>query len=296
MSKDKESNQNKNESPEDIKEICGVIMPISDTDGYRPKHWQDVAEIIHSVIQDAGFQGKIVSDSKVSNIIHNEIVQNIAENPIIICDVSSKNPNVMFELGLRLAFDKPTIVIKDDETNYNFDTSPIRHLQYPKDLRHSEILSFKSELKEMLIATYEAFKEGKYVTFLQSFTKYKPKLQEKEVGFEELMNKRFDDLSLLLQKRGGPTENVGFKPNDDKTKLSLYKMGDWFVKNYLDKNVIDRNAFHKLPFDEKANILKGSSDYQSYFKDISSSDQNIALVYGLTYYAAKEKPQENIKK
>jgi hypothetical protein len=34
-----------------------------------------------------------------------------------------KNPNVMFELGMRLAFDKPAIIIKDNRTNYSFDTA-----------------------------------------------------------------------------------------------------------------------------------------------------------------------------
>jgi len=31
----------------------------------------------------------------------------------------------MFELGLRLAFDKPAIIVKDDNTSYSFDTAPI---------------------------------------------------------------------------------------------------------------------------------------------------------------------------
>jgi hypothetical protein len=32
------------------------------------------------------------------------------------------------DMGLRLAFDKPTIIIKDDKTSYAFDTPPIEHL------------------------------------------------------------------------------------------------------------------------------------------------------------------------
>jgi len=42
---------------------------------------------------------------------------------MIVCDISGRNPNVMFELGLRLAFDKPAIIIKDEITPYSFDTS-----------------------------------------------------------------------------------------------------------------------------------------------------------------------------
>jgi hypothetical protein len=34
----------------------------------------------------------------------------------------------MFELGMRLAFDKPTVIIKDDKTDYMFDTGIIEHV------------------------------------------------------------------------------------------------------------------------------------------------------------------------
>ena len=60
---------------------------------------------------------------------------------MVVVDVSWKNPNVMFELGLRLAFDRPTIVVKDIETDYAFDTSPIVHVLYPRSLRYQPILT-----------------------------------------------------------------------------------------------------------------------------------------------------------
>jgi hypothetical protein len=121
------------------KETCGIIMPISGSEQYSSEHWIDVRNILDEVIMDSGFVPNIVSDADEIGIIHNRVVSNIYNNPIIICDVSSKNPNVMFELGLRLAFDKATIIIKDDATNYNFDTAAIEHLTYPKisDIRLS---------------------------------------------------------------------------------------------------------------------------------------------------------------
>jgi hypothetical protein len=50
----------------------------------------------------------------------------------------------MLELGMRLAFDKPAVIVKDDKTDYSFDTSSIEHLAYPRDLRFSKIKSFKT--------------------------------------------------------------------------------------------------------------------------------------------------------
>jgi len=92
---------------------CGIIMPISSIDGCTESHWSDVMEIISTCVQEADFEANIVSNADDVGVIHKRIVQNLYDNPIVICDVSCRNPNVMFELGMRLAFDKPTIIIKE---------------------------------------------------------------------------------------------------------------------------------------------------------------------------------------
>jgi hypothetical protein len=131
---------------EPTKPTCGIIMPISAMDGYLEAHWSDVLDIISDAIEEAGFEPHMVSEGDDVGVIHKRIVQNLYDNPIVICDVSGKNPNVMFELGLRLAFDKPTIIIKDSATKYSFDTGAIEHLEYPKDLRFAPIVEFKETL------------------------------------------------------------------------------------------------------------------------------------------------------
>ena len=98
------------------KTICGIVMPISGIDGCGESHWKDVMSIIKESIDNADFESNLVSNADDIGIIQKRIIQNLYENPIVVCDVSGKNPNVMFELGIRLAFDKPTIIIKDDKT------------------------------------------------------------------------------------------------------------------------------------------------------------------------------------
>lgn len=140
---------------ENGKLVCGIVMPISAIDGCLETHWSDVREIIDEAIEEAGFEPNLVSNADDVGIIQKRIIQNLYENPVVVCDVSGKNPNVMFELGLRLAFDKPTIIIKDDKTSYSFDTSPIEHLEYPRDLRFGRIVEFKEKLAEKIQATHE---------------------------------------------------------------------------------------------------------------------------------------------
>lgn len=148
------------------KQKCGLIMPISALDGCNEQHWSEVKEILSEAISEADLEPAMVSEADDVGIIQKRIIQNIYLNPIVVCDVSGKNPNVMFELGMRLAFDKPTIIVKDDKTAYSFDTSPIEHLTYPRDLRFNHIRKFKGDLANKLRGTLKkADSDPAYTTF-----------------------------------------------------------------------------------------------------------------------------------
>lgn len=152
---------------------CGVVMPISSIDGCSAEHWIEVKAIIFETVRSISspvFTVKLVSDDETSGVIQKRIVQNIYSSDIVICDVSAKNPNVMFELGMRLAFDKATIIVKDDKTDYSFDTGIIEHIPYPRDLRFNKIVNFKNALAEKLLATYKSAKSDlEHSTFLKNF-------------------------------------------------------------------------------------------------------------------------------
>lgn len=160
-------------------------------------------------IEAAGFEANLVSDADEVGIIQKRIIQNLYENPVVVCDVSGKNPNVMFELGIRLAFDKPTIIVKDDKTSYSFDTAPIEHLEYPRDLRFAKIVEFKEELAEKIIATHErSTKDKDYTTFLKHFGTFSiPKIDTKEVSKDafiveqlQLLQKSMTDLTARVNE------------------------------------------------------------------------------------------------
>lgn len=186
---------------------CGIIMPISSIDGCNDAHWAEVLEILNEAIGLAEFEGSLVSDSDDVGVIHKRIIQNIYANPIVVCDVSAKNPNVMFELGMRLAFDKPTIIVKDDKTPYSFDTSGIEHLEYPRDLRFSKIVEFKDKLADKIKATYDrASNDPEYTTFLKHFGEFKvAKLDSQEVSPQEYIIEELKSLKTSISRLEMPT-------------------------------------------------------------------------------------------
>ncbi|GAB3233026.1 hypothetical protein GCM10027346_20680 [Hymenobacter seoulensis] len=150
--------------------ICGIIMPIAGSTEYPAEHWAQVKSIISEAVRDAGYEARLVSDGNNSSIIHSRIVTNIYQDEIVVCDVSNRNPNVMLELGLRLASQKPVIVIKDDVTPYSFDSSPIEHIPYPKGLDYYSINEFKRKLTARIHSDLDAVKKAGYKSFLDSFS------------------------------------------------------------------------------------------------------------------------------
>jgi hypothetical protein len=156
---------------------CGLIMPLAEFDNCSAGHWEEVRSIIGDAVErlsEPKFRTRMVSDGDETGIIHRRIIQNVYADPIAICDVSGRNPNVLFELGMRLAFDKPVVIIKDDKTPFMFDTGMIEHLPYPRDLRHGAIENFKAALAKKVTNTYSASLENPdSVSFIKSFGPFK---------------------------------------------------------------------------------------------------------------------------
>lgn len=153
------SKKSKVEEPEvdkaDDKE-CFVIMPISDQHGYEDGHFQLVYEdIISPAVEAAGLKPYRGDDTKNSNLIQLDILKRIIHTPMAVCDISSKNPNVFYELGMRQAFDMPTVLIKDESTDTPFDISGLRYVEYRKGMRHRDVTEAIKELTEMVRDTFE---------------------------------------------------------------------------------------------------------------------------------------------
>lgn len=188
---------------------CGLIMPISAIDECTADHWAEVkAVVIEAIeaIEEPRFKVRLVSDADETGVIQKRIVQNVYNSDIIVCDVSAKNPNVMFELGLRLAFDKPTVIIKDDKTDYSFDTGIIEHVTYPRDLRFAKIVDFKNTLADKVAATHKAaLSDPNHSPFLKNFGTFQvAALSQTEVAPDkivvELLTEMQGDIDLLKRR------------------------------------------------------------------------------------------------
>ncbi|WP_318474368.1 hypothetical protein [Photobacterium leiognathi] len=134
---------------------CFVIMPISSQNGYDDGHFQLVYEdIIKPAIDNAGMSPFRADETKNTNLIQLDILKNVIESPIAICDMSSKNPNVFYELGMRQAFDLPTVLLRDEVTDAPFDINGLRYVTYQKGMKHRDVKDAVAQLSQALIDTY----------------------------------------------------------------------------------------------------------------------------------------------
>lgn len=148
---------------------CFIIMPLADCESYEKGHFKKVYEdILKVACHKAGFAPVRADEVKQTNLIHLDILQKLIESPIAICDLSNRNPNVLFEFGLRQAFDKPTVLVQEVGTQKIFDISPLRYTEYRKELKYREVLEDQNLISDALTATKEATDKGEGVNSIVS--------------------------------------------------------------------------------------------------------------------------------
>lgn len=145
---------------------CFVMMPISDPDGYASGHFQRVYEdIIRPACQMAGYRATRADHVQETNLIHLDMLQRLLNAPVAVCDLSTRNANVLFELGLRQAFDKPVVLIRETGTPELFDVAPLRATPYRPTRIYNEVIEDHAKIRDAILATVRAAekKERKYV-------------------------------------------------------------------------------------------------------------------------------------
>lgn len=139
--------------------ICFVIMPIADMPGYDPGHYGRVYEhLLKPAIIGAGYIPVRADDTSKTDYIVVGIIQKIVESDMVVCDLSGRNANVMYELGIRHAFNKPVVLIKDTCTEKVFDVQGLRYTLYNESLRIDSVEKDIAKIQQSIVETAGADK------------------------------------------------------------------------------------------------------------------------------------------
>jgi hypothetical protein len=127
--------------------LCFVLMPFK-------KSWSNMVYIryLRENIESLGLQC-IKADELKGQIIIEDIWTKINQAAFLIADVTDKNPNVMYELGIAHTIGKPTILITQEIETIPFDFNYLRHHPYKTDFEDKE--RFDIEIKKAINELYK---------------------------------------------------------------------------------------------------------------------------------------------
>ncbi len=132
-------------------------MPFVEKDATHSKGF--FSEVLRSLITPAGLEAGFTvetANKQGSDIIHSTIINDLLEADLVIADLTAHNPNVLFELGVRMEQDKPVALIKSTGTGRIFDVdNMLRVFEYDSNLWQSTIEKDLPKLKEHIKAAWE---------------------------------------------------------------------------------------------------------------------------------------------
>lgn len=127
--------------------LCFVLMPFS-------QKWSErvYKKLIRENIESLGLQC-IRADNLTGPIVIEDIWTKINQAAFIIADVTDRNPNVMYEMGIVHTIGKTTILITQDINKIPFDFRHLRHNEYADNSDSFEL--FGDKLKQLVIDLYK---------------------------------------------------------------------------------------------------------------------------------------------
>jgi hypothetical protein len=118
-----------------------VIMP------FDPEFNDAFEQLLKPPLEAAGFRVERADTSLDQENILKRIVRGISDSQVVLADLTTRNPNVLYELGMAHGLNKPTILVAQSIDEIPFDLRSYRVKTYSFDFR--EVEPFKNWLREL---------------------------------------------------------------------------------------------------------------------------------------------------
>lgn len=177
---------------------CFIMMPFTTPEGYQENHFKKVYnQIIKPAVEGAGFEPTRVDENNLSTSIIGKIFEGLINCEMAICDLSSRNPNVLYELGIRQAYNKPVVLIKDDRTERIFDVSGITTLEYSSSRMYEDVIEARNKITQSI--KNNAKKSIKVIDVI-NVTNAKSEQTKSQLSSEDLNEIRYNQISSQLSE------------------------------------------------------------------------------------------------
>jgi hypothetical protein len=105
-------------------DTCFVLMPFG---GWNDRYFE---EIYKGAIKDAGFEPVRGDDMFHSGSVMEQIWEEVKKAKVLLAELTGKNPNVFYELGLAHALSKPVVFVAATMDDVPFDLRHLRVIVY----------------------------------------------------------------------------------------------------------------------------------------------------------------------
>lgn len=153
------------------KKTCGIMMPLAPQKfasfEYSEEYWESMLMFLRDAIREAGYEPVPVWEDAANATVTKRIVENIRSVNLSVCVVSSFNPNVMIELGMRLFAGLPVLVLLDGNTSVApFDIKDLEYYKIPTRPLYAQYPEIKKKIAEFL----EKMSRDDYKNFKDNFS------------------------------------------------------------------------------------------------------------------------------
>ena len=137
--------------------ICFVVAPIGKEDSEdRRRSDQVFKHIIISAIEPLGYKPIRADHISEPGIITSQVIQHVVDSPLVIADLTGRNPNVFYELAIRHAIKRPLVQLIQIGEQIPFDVAGTRTIQIDiHDLDNVE------KAKDELVKQVKTIEKGK---------------------------------------------------------------------------------------------------------------------------------------
>lgn len=234
---------------------CFVIMPFSASVTHTEEEWTEIFEDLFAPIWSE-FNVKCHRANISRGSITRDIIEKLYTASVVFADLTDSNPNVMYELGVRHAFRKPSIMVKQKGTTIPFDVNDYNVFEYKNT--STGLKNLKDHIKNAIddIEQYPNRSDNPVGDFLHAsdfiinFTKNVENIEKLEAIKEEFENNLkscdnfLDEINgIKLPKDTRDVVNHNFSDEDDtKMTISLEKffpslqfdaLKHWIITRYV---------------------------------------------------------------
>jgi hypothetical protein len=126
---------------------CFVIAPIGEADSETRKRSDQVLKhIIRPAVEVCGYKATRADEIDKPGIITSQVIQRVVGDPLVVADLTERNPNVFYELAVRHALRKPLVQLIRKGDQIPFDVAGTRTIQ----VDHRDLDSVEATKNEII--------------------------------------------------------------------------------------------------------------------------------------------------